>query len=226
MEPKRIEENNEEKNRGSSKENNKKQDEKKEVNNIFNDKKFISFIYNYHKIKAKFPQISKEKLQNFFRDILIPILIFVPQLGVLESIVKYLKENLNLNFSDIAKLLGKSNVNIRVEYFNSLKKYPKKFYCIDVVDENYWNFKSVAVPLSIFRESELSMLECLVKFLKEDLKLKFSEISVLIKRDQRTIWTIYRRVISKETNRETSKEIDRKKPKNFSEKYKPERDET
>lgn len=223
MEPKRIEENNEEKDRGSSKENNKTQDEKKDLNNIFNDKEFISFIYNYHKIKAKFPQISKEKLQKFFKDILIPLLIFVPELGVLESIVKYLKENLNLNFSDIAKLLGKSNVNIRVEYFNSLKKYPKKFECLDVVDEN---FKSVAVPLSIFRESELSMLECLVKFLKEEAKLKFSEISVLIKRDQRTIWTIYRRAISKETNRETSKEIGRKKPKNFSEKYKPERDET
>lgn len=223
MEPERNEEKNRNRNKDSIKEGIKTQDEKKDIKSIFDDKEFISFIYNYHKVKAKFPQISKEKLQSFFRDILIPILIFVPELGVLESIIKYLKENLNLSFSNIAKLLGKSNVNIRVEYFNSLKKYPKKFEFLNIVDEN---FKSTAIPLSIFRGSELSMLECLVKFLKEDLKLKFSEISVLIKRDQRTIWTIYRRVISKESSREASKKIGKKKPKNFSEKYKPERDET
>ena len=50
------------------------------------------------------------------------------------------------------------------------------------------------IPLSIFSNRNLSILESLVKFLKERHSLTFADISILLNRDQRTIWTVYHRV--------------------------------
>ncbi len=48
------------------------------------------------------------------------------------------------------------------------------------------------VPLSIFKDRSLSVLETLVFHLKNS-GFTFKEISLLINRDQRTIWTVYSR---------------------------------
>jgi len=54
----------------------------------------------------------------------------------------------------------------------------------------------VAIPLSLFR-SELAPAESLVKYLKENMKMRLSEVAELLKRDDRSIWTTYNNGIKK-----------------------------
>ena len=56
--------------------------------------------------------------------------------------------------------------------------------------------KEIILPISIFK-NKLSTLEIIVKYLHETEKLKFSEISEILSRDERTIWHAYRRSIKK-----------------------------
>ena len=56
---------------------------------------------------------------------------------------------------------------------------------------------SPTVPLRIFIEQELSPLETLVVYLKEESKLSFHAIALLLLRDDRTIWTSYMRAKKK-----------------------------
>ena len=51
----------------------------------------------------------------------------------------------------------------------------------------------ILVPTTIFCDRSLSFLEALVEYLKEQLNLSYHEIAVLTNRDERNIWTLYRR---------------------------------
>ena len=55
----------------------------------------------------------------------------------------------------------------------------------------------VNIPSYIFKDRKLSVLEAIVKYLKEERQLSYHEIAVLLKRDDRTIWTVYNRVKKK-----------------------------
>ena len=52
------------------------------------------------------------------------------------------------------------------------------------------------IPLSIFKDKRLTVLESITIYLKEK-EMKFSEIAKLLERDQRNIWTIYSRAKKK-----------------------------
>ncbi|MBA3064008.1 hypothetical protein FP803_01065 [Candidatus Woesearchaeota archaeon] len=125
--------------------------------------------------------IVKEKKQD---GIEIPACIFNDKLSALETIVKYLKENLNLKYSEIAKLLNRNDRTIWTTYSNSRKKYSKEFV---VKDNKYF------IPASIISNRSLSVLESIVSYLKNNFDLKYSQIALLLCRDQRTIWTVYNR---------------------------------
>ena len=51
---------------------------------------------------------------------------------------------------------------------------------------------------SIFRKNPLSILEAVVKFLKEDARYTYHEIGVMLNRDERNIWTVYDRARKKQ----------------------------
>ena len=55
----------------------------------------------------------------------------------------------------------------------------------------------VNIPIYIFQDRTLSVLEVMVEYLKEKLKLNYHEIAVLLNRDDRTIWTCYNRAKKK-----------------------------
>ena len=55
----------------------------------------------------------------------------------------------------------------------------------------------INIPLSIFDDRRLGVLESLVSYLRDNLSLKNSEIARLLNRDDRTIWTVYNRVQKK-----------------------------
>ena len=57
--------------------------------------------------------------------------------------------------------------------------------------------KSLAIPISIFRDRELSVLEAIAEYLKDKKGMRYSEIAQLLNRDDRTIWTSYKRAKEK-----------------------------
>ena len=56
---------------------------------------------------------------------------------------------------------------------------------------------SIVIPSSIFQDRELSVLEAMVEYFKEKKGMKYSEIARLLNRDDRTIWTSYKRAKEK-----------------------------
>ena len=129
---------------------------------------------------------EKEKIER--KANVISICIFDnDKLSSLEAVVKYLKENKKLRFSEIASLLNRNDRTIWYTYSQSRKKLQKKFRII----------KSYNLPLSIFKDRKFGVLELVSSYLKEEYKLRYSEIAKLLRRDERTIWTAYHRYIKK-----------------------------
>ena len=121
-------------------------------------------------------------------EIRIPCCIFNDKLSTFESICKYLKENLKLTYHGIAELLKRDDRTIWTVYNHSIPKQKKKF---DV------RKKDITIPLKIFRDRKLSILEHITRYLKEDFGMTYHEIAELLKRDDRTIWTVYDRALKK-----------------------------
>lgn len=57
--------------------------------------------------------------------------------------------------------------------------------------------KPVLIPSSILREKKLGILEAVTKYFKEVLSLSYHQIAILLKRDDRVVWTTYNRAIKK-----------------------------
>ncbi|MDP1695024.1 MAG: hypothetical protein Q8L34_05800 [Candidatus Woesearchaeota archaeon] len=122
------------------------------------------------------------------KDLLIPFSIFTKKLTILEAITKYLKEELHLSFHQIGNLLNRNERNIWHTYANAKKKFSTPF--TDKTSRYFF-------PVSIF-ETKLSILENLVMYAKEELKLTYHQIAVLTERNDRTIWTMYQRAKRKQ----------------------------
>lgn len=123
------------------------------------------------------------------KEILLPISIFeVKLLSSLEAICKYLKEELELGYSKIAVLLNRDHRTIWTTYNNSLRKAKAR---LDVKESKYY------IPASIFKDRKLSVLEAIVRYLKGKFSLRYSEIAILLNKDERNIWGVYHRAIKK-----------------------------
>ena len=116
----------------------------------------------------------------------IPVSIFRSDLAPLESIVKYLKECLNFSFHKIASLLNRDDRTIYTTYSNCLKKKTQ----IVTKGEH-------TIPLILFSNRELSVLEVAASYLREELGMTLKEISILVNKDPRTIWTALSRAKKK-----------------------------
>ena len=119
-------------------------------------------------------------------EIKVPISVFKNEfLGSLENIVKYLRENLLLSFKQIGALTNRNEIALAVTYRNAKKKLPAKF----VVEE----ISPYSIPVSILQDRKLSVLENIAAYLKDTFGLTYHSIAVLLNRDDRTIWTVYKR---------------------------------
>lgn len=119
---------------------------------------------------------------------LLPVSIFKNNaLSALETIVKYLKEVQSLDYKQIANLLARNYDPIAITYRNAKKKMPEQL-----------NISSrQSIPLSIFQNKTLSILENLTSFLKEKENMTYHQIAVLLNRNDRTIWTVCNRARQK-----------------------------
>jgi hypothetical protein len=77
---------------------------------------------------------------------------------------------------------------------------------IDVYKEERQKKESPQIPLSLFSHRKLGALEIVVKYLKENLELKYSRIAQLMNRDPRTVWATYKKAKDKEKEKFTIKE--------------------
>jgi len=163
------------------------------------------FFISRNKLEYYTHNTSDQKISNYFNEeydtteipsvfylnikyddeIYIPAPLFRNKLSPLQILVKYLRENLSKTNKQIALLLNRDPRTTWVTY-NSVKK--KK--TLPAYEEG------VQIPLSIFRNRKLSILEALVHFLR-NLDMKYSEIARLLNKDQRTIWTVYSRAKNK-----------------------------
>ncbi|MBI4154486.1 hypothetical protein HY498_00155 [Candidatus Woesearchaeota archaeon] len=138
-------------------------------------------------LKEKY-NLSFKDLQKLLEEQLtFPLEILSKHLTFLESVVKYLKENKELSLRKISRKIGRDERNVWHIFNKANKKYPERFTISEV---SYW------VPVSIL-DSNLSSLEALVFYLKNKFSLSFHEIAVLLKRNDRTVWTVYQRAKNK-----------------------------
>ena len=123
-------------------------------------------------------------------EIKVPISVFKNDyLGSLETIVKYLRENLLLSFKQIGALTNRNEIALAVSYRNAKKKLEDKF----VVEE----ISPYSIPVKILQDRELSVLENIVSYLKDTFGLTYHKIALLLNRNDRTIWTVYQRAKKK-----------------------------
>ncbi|MDD5177986.1 MAG: hypothetical protein PHT54_01745 [Candidatus Nanoarchaeia archaeon] len=176
----------------------KEKENVREFSNLINSKKknltFEDLIY-FEKLKETVTPIKERyglDIDNLFglvkEELSLPVELFNKKLTVLETAVKYLKENKEFNFHKISELINRDERNVWHIYDSSKKKVSSLF----VIKETRIN-----IPISIFTNSKLSALESVVAYLKEKSRFSFKEIAVLLKRDTRTIWTVYNRARKK-----------------------------
>jgi hypothetical protein len=133
----------------------------------------------------KFEEKEKEELQ-------IPIAIFNQNISPAEVLSKYLKENLGLNFREIGKLINRDERTIWINYRNAIKKKKLKIK----IKKKLKIEKLINISVKIFSDRRLSVLESIVKYLKER-EFRNSEIAEMLGKDPRNIYTLYSRVKKK-----------------------------
>ena len=106
------------------------------------------------------------------------------KLSLLETTVKYLREELGLRYCAIGKLLNRDERTIWVTYSKSKLKSPSKLKIRE----------SILLPIDVLTNRRYSMMELVVGYLHEEFGLKFSVIARMLVRVQRTIWTCYSRL--------------------------------
>lgn len=135
------------------------------------------------------------------KQIFIPASIFSYELSPAEALVKFLKENYQLKYSEIAELIGRDERGVWGSYRRAIKKYSEKV----VVKQ-----PDVLIPVHIFKAKK-SIFESLVMYLKDVRNMKGTEIAKLLNKKPSTIWTVYNRGIRKQKLSGTSNKFEAKK---------------
>ncbi len=134
-------------------------------------------------------KISLDELFSLVKEqLFLPAAIFNKKLTVLESVVKFLKEEKNFSLHKISGIIGRDERNIWHIYNKAKKRYSKKFIIKNV---KFW------IPVSIFSDNKLSAQESVVVYLKEKFSLDYHQIALLLKRSYSTIWTVHNRASKK-----------------------------
>lgn len=118
-------------------------------------------------------------------EVMIPISIFSENLSPAEALCKYLNENKELKFSEIAKLIGRNQRTVWTNCNNAGKiKIQAK--------------EGLEIPARIFDDKDLSILEAVVCHLKNE-GYSNLEIAKILNRDSKNVWTLYSRAKKKKS---------------------------
>ena len=158
------------------------------------EKKMLDTL-NYLKEQGASPEEIIDLVNKILKvpvkeEVKVPISVFNNEyLSSLENIVKYLRENLLISFGQIADLTNRNEIALAVTYRNAKKKMPDKFAVTEI--------SPYSIPVSILQDRNISVLENIVAYLRNTFGLAYHKIAVLLNRDDRTIWTVYQRVLNK-----------------------------
>jgi len=144
-------------------------------------------------VKELLEEAKEKQIREEFEiksEIKVPLNIFNKKLSPAEVLCKYLKENKKMKFSEIAKLINRDERSVWTNYNNAIKKMREKIKEDKKID------KTILVSINIFSNRKLSILESVVKYLKEK-AYRNCEIAELLGKDQRNIYTIYNRAKKK-----------------------------
>ena len=124
----------------------------------------------------------------------------VEKLNLKDSIIKIVLTLLEQGFSEeeIIKYTSEITSSLVRDVVEKLSKERTKERELKLIKEERLTTKEsreVLIP-NIFTR-ELSVLEVIIKFLREDKNLRYSEIAKLINRDPRSVWLTYKRAIKK-----------------------------
>lgn len=173
-------------------------DKKRGINGSFNlnsnpEERFLVDIFSQitERLKQKYNYSDEEifKLWNNENVLPIPIAIFSGKLSPAEALTKFLKENNDLSYHEISELIGRDERGVWANYKRAIKKMPWPFEIND----------SIAVPVSIFN-SDKSILEALVSYLKDVKKMRNKKIAQLLNKNPANIWTVHNRAKKKSDN--------------------------
>lgn len=155
------------------------------------EERFLVDIFSQitERLKQKYNYSDEEifKLWNNEKSLLIPVAIFAGKLSPAEALTKFLKENHELSYHEMSELIGRDERSIWANYKRATKKMP-------------WHFEiseSIAVPVFIFN-SEKSILEALVSYLKDVKKMRNKKIAQLLNKNPANIWTVHNRAKKKD----------------------------
>ena len=159
----------------------KRIDEKELARLILESKEFSK---KYSEAKSYFEKIE-EYLEELKKEIIknpIPISVFKNnKLGILETAVKYLKEESGFSIKQIADLLNRKYTTIHSTYLKSKEKFPEKFP----------KKEGFEIEADIFSDRNVSPLHSIISFLKEKKKMRFTDIAKALDRDVRNISFTY-----------------------------------
>ncbi|NOZ81007.1 MAG: hypothetical protein GXP63_05010 [DPANN group archaeon] len=115
------------------------------------------------------------------------------KLGVLEILVRYLKDHRQMSFKEIGKIIQRDNRTIWASYHNACQKrqkmqLPKK--------------PQIYIPLVSFADRRLGPAENVIYHLHAKEQIPFSRIAELLRRDPRTVWTAFAHAKKKMNSRE------------------------
>jgi len=122
---------------------------------------------------------------TFGSELLIPSSIFSSRLAPLQALVKFLKEEKKLSNAQISSAIKRDIRTIWLTYSAVAKKRL-----------TFKKSDSAAVPLGIFSDEKLSILEAFVSYWCAK-GMTYSEIARMVSKDPRTIWTVRRRAVRK-----------------------------
>jgi hypothetical protein len=125
------------------------------------------------------PETKKEHLPSEAEES-IPASIFSEKISSLEAIVKYFAEEKKYSYKKISKILNRNERTIWTTYQRAIKKIP------GILDSS----SEILIPASVISSRKLAVLESIVHFLRTEKKLSLHEISILLHRNERTIWTV------------------------------------
>ena len=162
-------------------------------NNQNHEERFLVDIFSQisGRLKEKYNYSDTEifKLWNNENVLPIPVAIFAGKLSPAEALAKFLKENNDLSYHEISGFIGRDERSVWANYKRAVKKMP-------------WPFEingSILVPVSIFN-SDKSILEALVSYLKDVKKMRNRKIAQLLNKNPANVWTVHNRAKKKEKN--------------------------
>ena len=157
---------------------------------MFNDlskEEKIELVSGFIDELKRLHQVTEQEILRK-KEVLVPVGVFANDaLSCLEAIVKYMKENLKMRFSKIAKLLNRSGKTVWATYSKAGKKMTSSFSDIS---------RDIMIPASAISNRSYSTLESVVGFVK-DLDYTNHEVAEMLHLDDRTIWTVWDRVKKK-----------------------------